>query len=120
MSAAAAGEISEVSARYYYAVWGPGSRSMWRSNENQLPEVWLQLWLYVAKYRQRFKHLEVVLCARAVPTDHRRSALSMSPVVILAQHRRGFLRLGALVSMLVNCRKGVEIGVRSRNIVVLE
>ena len=28
------------------------------------PEVWLYLWLYVAKYRQRFKHFEEVLCAR--------------------------------------------------------
>lgn len=26
--------------------------------------VWLLLWLYVAKHRQRFKHLEEVLCAR--------------------------------------------------------
>ena len=27
-------------------------------------ELWLYLWLYIAKHGQRFKHLQRILCAR--------------------------------------------------------
>jgi len=29
-------------------------------------QLWLQLWLYVAKYGELFKHLERILCARKI------------------------------------------------------